>query len=122
MSAISNLIKGGAWLTLANVVSKLASALVLPVLARLLGPEALGIYSIVFSLAQSAQSFSSVGADIAMHRNGAQYKTIGTEAVGRLFGVGLALICLVSAVTGLGIWLFREPLAQHWLGQPNVTS
>lgn len=121
MSAISNLIKGGAWLTLANVVSKLASALVLPVLARLLGPEALGIYSIVFSLAQSAQSFSSVGADIAMHRNGAQYKTIGTEAVGRLFGVGLALICLVSAVTGLGIWLFREPLAQHWLGQPNVT-
>ena len=120
MSAISNLIKGGAWLTLANVVSKLASALVLPVLARLLGPEALGIYSIVFSLAQSAQSFSSVGADIAMHRNGAQYKTIGTEAVGRLFGVGLALICLVSAATGLGIWLFREPLAQHWLGQPNV--
>ncbi len=120
MSAISNLIKGGAWLTLANVVSKLASALVLPVLARLLGPEALGIYSIVFSLTQSAQSFSSVGADVAMHRNGAQYKTIGTEAVGRLFGVGLALICLVSAVTGLGIWVFREPLAQHWLGQPNV--
>jgi O-antigen/teichoic acid export membrane protein len=121
MSAITNLIKGGAWLTLANVVSKLASALVLPILARLLGPEALGIYSIVFSLAQSAQSFSTLGADIAMHRNGAQYKTIGTEAVGRLFGVGLSLICLVSALTGLGIWLFREPLAQHWLGQPNVT-
>jgi O-antigen/teichoic acid export membrane protein len=121
MSAIASLIKGGAWLTLANLVSKLASALVLPLLARLLGPEALGIYSIVSSLAQSAQGFSTLGADIAMHRNGAQYKTIGTEAVGRLFGVGLSIICLVSAVTGLGVWFFREPLAQYWLGQPDVT-
>lgn len=122
MSAIASLIKGGAWLTLANVVSKLASMLALPILARLLGPESLGIYSIVFSLAQSAQGFSSLGADIAMHRNGAQYKTLGTEAVGRLFGVGLALICLVSAVTGLGVWFFRDLLAQHWLGRPDVTT
>lgn len=121
MSAITNLIKGGAWLTLANVVSKLASVLALPILARLLGPESLGIYSIVFSLAQSAQGFSSLGADIAMHRNGAQYKTLATKAVGRLFGVGLSLICLVSALTGLGVWVFRHPLAQHWLGQPDVT-
>ena len=121
MSAIAKLIKGGAWLTLANVVSKLASALVLPALARLLGPEALGIYSIIFSLAQSAQGFCSLGADVAMHRNGAQYQTLGTEAVGRLFGVGLSLICLVSAVTGLGVWFFRDPLAHYWLGQQNVT-
>jgi O-antigen/teichoic acid export membrane protein len=121
MSAIAKLIKGGAWLTLANVVSKLASALVLPVLARLLGPQALGIYSIIFSLAQSAQGFCSLGADVAMHRNGAQYETIGTEAVGRLFGVGLSLICLVSAVTGVGVWFFREPLAHYWLGQREVT-
>lgn len=120
MSAIAKLIKGGAWLTLANVVSKLASALALPLLARLLGPESLGIYSVVFSLAQSAQGFSTLGADVAMQRNGAQHKTIGNDAVGRLFGVGLSLICLVSAVTGLGIWFFREPLAKHWLGQPDV--
>lgn len=120
MSAIAKLIKGGAWLTLANIVSKLASALALPLLARLLGPESLGIYSVVFSLAQSAQGFSTLGADVAMQRNGAQHQTIGTDAVGRLFGVGLSLICLVSAVTGLGVWFFREPLAQHWLGQPDV--
>jgi O-antigen/teichoic acid export membrane protein len=120
MSAIAKLIKGGAWLTLANLVSKLASALALPLLARLLGPESLGIYSVIFSLAQSAQSLSTLGADVAMQRNGAQHKTLGTDAVGRLFGVGLALICLVSAVIGLGVRFFREPLAQHWLGQPDV--
>ncbi|WP_271253141.1 lipopolysaccharide biosynthesis protein [Pseudanabaena sp. Chao 1811] len=122
MSAIKKLIKGGAWLTLANVISKLASVLVIPVLARLLGAQGLGIYNIVFSLAQSAQGFSSLGVDISMQRNGAQYKTVGIESVGRLFGVGLIMNCSVSAITGLGIWLFREPLATHWLSQPSVTT
>lgn len=122
MSAIAKLIKGGAWLTLANVIAKLASALAIPILARLLNPESLGIYSIVVSLTQSAQGFSTLGADIAMQRNGAQYKTVGTETVGRLFGVGLSLICLVSTVTGLGIWLFRYSLAKYWLGQPELIN
>ena len=121
MSAITKLIKGSAWLTIASVVSKFASFIALPILARLLGPQGLGIYNIVFSLAQSGQGFSGLGVEVALQRNGAQYKTIGTEAVGRLFGVGLILICSVSAMTGLGIWFFREPLAEHWLGQPSIT-
>lgn len=121
MSAIANFVKSGAWLILGTVSSKLASALSLPMLARLLGPESLGIYSIIVSLAQSAQSFSSVGADISIHRNGAQHQTIGLETVGRLFGVGFVLICIVSTITGVGVWVFREPLALHWLGQTNVT-
>ncbi|MEY3222664.1 MAG: hypothetical protein RLZZ203_1520 [Cyanobacteriota bacterium] len=121
MSAINKLIKGSAWLTIASIVSKLASFIALPLLARLLGPQGLGIYNIVFSLAQSGQGFSSLGVEVALQRNGAQYKTIGIEAVGRLFGVGLILICSVSTMTGLGIWFFREPLAEHWLGQPSIT-
>ena len=122
MSILKSLIKGSAWLTLANVISKLASAVALPLLARLLGPGALGIYSVVFQLAQSGQTVSGLGVPIAMQRNGAQYKTIGTEAVGRLFGVGLTLVCLVSASIGLGIFGLRYPLAQHWLGQPEVAT
>jgi len=121
MSAVKGLIKSGAWLTLANVVSKLASVISLPILARLLGPESLGVYTVILSLIQSAQGFSSVGADIAIHRNSAQHQTIGAEVVGRLFGVGFALICLISVMTGLGVWIFREFLALHWLGQTNIT-
>lgn len=118
--AIVNLIKGGAWLTIASIVSKLANFIALPILARLLGPQALGIYNIVFSLAQSGQGFSSLGVEVALQRNGSQYKTTGTEAVGRLFGVGLIMNCSVSATTGLAVWLFRESLAKHWLAQPSV--
>jgi O-antigen/teichoic acid export membrane protein len=121
MSAITNLIKGGAWLTIASFISKVASAISLPMLARILGPESLGIYTIVSSLVQSACNFSGLGVDVAMHRNGAQYKTLGEEAVGRLFGVGLLMVFSTSIITALGVLIFREPLAVHWLGQANVS-
>lgn len=122
MSNISRLIKAGTWLTLANVISKLASALTLPLLARLLGPSALGIYSIVFAMAQTGQAISSLGAEVVMHRNGAQYKTIGSEAVGRLFGVGMSLVCVMSLLCGAAVWLFRVPLATHWLARPDLSG
>lgn len=120
MSATKALIKGGAWLAFAEFISKIASALSLPVLARLLGPESFGIYSVIFSLALSAQNISGLGVDIAMHRNGAQHKIIGTEAVGRLFGVGLSLVCLTSTIIGVSILLFHKELANNWLGKPEV--
>jgi O-antigen/teichoic acid export membrane protein len=121
MSIVVKLIKGGAWLTLANVIAKLASGISLPLLARLLGPETFGIFSVVFSVVQSAQGFSSLGADVAMHRNGSKHETTGSETVGRLFGVGFSIICLMSCLAGFGVWMFQKPLAQHWLGQPTVT-
>jgi O-antigen/teichoic acid export membrane protein len=122
MSIIKSLIKGGAWLTLADIVSKLASALTLPLIARLLGVEALGIYAVIFQLIQSSQTMGGLGVPIALQRNGARYEAIGEEAVGRLFGVGLVIICVVSGCIGLGIFFFRDFLAQHWLGQPEVAT
>jgi O-antigen/teichoic acid export membrane protein len=122
MSNVARLIKAGTWLTVANVVSKLATSMTLPVLARLLGPTALGIYSLVFTMAQTGQSISSLGAEVVMHRNGAQYKSIGSDAVGRLFGVGMTLVCLTSLICGAMVWLFRSTLSEHWLGRPELAG
>jgi O-antigen/teichoic acid export membrane protein len=122
VNVVTKLIKGGAWLSMSSILSKIASALTLPALARLLGPELLGIYSIVFSLLQSAQSFSSLGVDVSIQRNGAQFDTIGGRAVGRLFSVGFVLIVVVNTVTAVGVFVFRQPLAHHWLGQSEVAS
>jgi O-antigen/teichoic acid export membrane protein len=121
VTPIKIFIKSGTWLAFASVVSKLTSVLSLPLLARLLTPESIGIYSIVISLAQSIDNFSDLGVSIAMERNGSQHKTLGVEAVGRLFGVGFAIICLANTCMAAAIYWFREPLAQHWLGQTNVT-
>jgi O-antigen/teichoic acid export membrane protein len=63
-----------------------------------------------------------LGVPIALQRNGAQHEAIGKEAVGRLFGVGLVIIYVVSSCIGLGIFFFRDFLAQHWLGQPEVAT
>lgn len=122
MSNIARLIKAGTWLTFANLVSRILSSLTLPVLARLLGPSALGIYSIVFAMAQTGQSVSSLGAEVVMHRNGAQYRSRGSEAVGRLFGVGMTLVCFMSALCGVMVFLFRELLAQYWLARPELSG
>ncbi len=122
MSEITELIKSNAWLSFASIVSRLTSALALPILARLLGPKSLGIYNIVISLAQTVQGFSGLGIEIALQRNGAKHQTIGTEAVGRLFGVSLALTCLTSAITSFGILCFRQALADSWLVEPGMAD
>lgn len=120
MNPVKIFLKSGAWLTLAGILSKLANAFSLPLLARFLTPESLGIYNIITALVQSTNGFSNLGITIAMERNGSQYKTLGVEAVGRLFGVGLTLICIVNTTIAIGIYLFRQPLAHNWLGQNNI--
>jgi O-antigen/teichoic acid export membrane protein len=122
MSEITELIKSNAWLSFAGIVSRSTSALALPILARLLGPKSLGIYNIVISLAQAVQGFSGLGIEIALQRNGAKHQTIGTEAVGRLFGVSLTLICTISAVASVGIIYFRQALADLWLLEPGMAD
>lgn len=122
MSNVTKLVKAGTWLTLANVLSKLAGWLTLPLLARLLGPAGLGIYSLVFVIGQAGQTLTTLGADVVMHRNGAQYKTGGEEAMGRLFGVGMSIICAASLISGFSIWIFRAPLAAKWLGSPELSA
>jgi O-antigen/teichoic acid export membrane protein len=122
MSEITELIKSNAWLSLASIVSRSTSALALPILARLLGPKSLGIYNIVISLAQAVQGFSGLGIEIALQRNGAKHQTIGTEAVGRLFGVSLTLVCITSTITSLGILFFRQTLADRWLVEPSMAD
>ncbi len=117
---ITSLIKSGLWLTLAKVVSKLVTSLTLPILGRLLGPESFGIYTVALSLIQLAQNFSDLGVTVAIQRNGAQYQILGKAATGRLFGVGLALISLVSLALGLAVWIWQAFLVQSWLHELQV--
>ncbi len=120
MSEVISLIKSNTWLSVANVLAKLTSSLALPILARLLGPQSLGVYNVVVSLAQTVQGFSSLGIEISIQRNGSRHQTTGVEAVGRLFGVSFILICTVNALIALGVWCFRQSLASYWLVVPDT--
>ncbi|MBL0174112.1 MAG: lipopolysaccharide biosynthesis protein [Ignavibacteria bacterium] len=116
MSQKRKFLKSTSWLTAGNIVAKLISAVAIPILARILGPERLGAYNFVTSTAQSGMSFMTLGTDVAMHRNGARVAELGPEAVGRLFGVGISFTAAVGALTGLLLYLLREPLSVLLLG------
>jgi O-antigen/teichoic acid export membrane protein len=118
--SLKGFLKGSFWVALAKIVTRLAGSIVLPILAWLLEPAALGLYSLVQRTVQTGDNLSRLGIDAAMHRNGAQYQTIGTEAVGRLFGVGACLITCTGGAIALTLWLFREAIALNWLGEPSV--
>lgn len=116
MSQKRQFLKSTSWLTAGNVFAKLISAVALPVLARILGPEQLGMYNFVTTTAQSGQSFMTLGTDVAMHRNGARVGELGNDAIGRLFGVGLSFTAVVGLATGTLLYLLRDPLSHVLLG------
>lgn len=122
MSTVTQFLKGSLLLSVASVVVRLSGILVLVPLARLLGPRQLGIYSLVFWLMQSGTTFGRLGVDAAMHRNGAQLYQSDPVATGRLLGVGSTLMgASFTALTG-AVWVWRSPLAEHWLGNPDAAE
>lgn len=117
---LTAILKGGAWLTLASLVQRLAGFLILPLLARLLDPTGLGTYSLIQQTIQTGDNFSRLGVDAAVHRNGSQHETLGKEAVGRLFGVGATLIISVATLLAFTLWLASSEIATHFLGEPKL--
>jgi O-antigen/teichoic acid export membrane protein len=118
--SVKEFFRGSFWVVLANVVTRFAGFVTLPLLARLLGPADLGLYSLVQNTAQTGDGLARLGIDAAMHRNGSQYETIGTKAVGQLFGVGACLMIGAGCLIALCSWAARNALALNWLGEPRI--
>lgn len=122
MSKINALIRSNAWLSVASIISRITSGLTLPILARLIGPQSLGIYNVLVSLVQTVQGFTGLGIEVNLQRHGAKYQTVGAESTGRLFGISFILICTVNAIFGLGLWYFRHPIADNWLANADMAN
>ncbi len=122
MSSLSlkEFFKGSFWVVLANIITRFSGFVTLPVLARLLGPADLGLYSLVQNTVQTGDGLGRLGVDAAMHRNGSQYETIGSKAVGRLFGVGACLMIGAGGLIAICVWVARKAIALNWLGEPQV--
>ncbi|MBW4496717.1 MAG: oligosaccharide flippase family protein [Oscillatoria princeps RMCB-10] len=122
MSNFAKFIKGSLLLSIASVVVRLSGILMLVPLARLLGPKQLGIYSLVFWLVQSGTMLGRLGVDAAMHRNGAQIYRTNPVATGRLLGVGGTMMGLSFTALSAAVWIWRSPLAEHWLGNKEAAE
>jgi len=120
--SLKGIIKGSFWVVFSTVVTRFSGFIVLPILARMLGPAGLGLYNLIQNTVQTGDGLSRLGADAAMHRNGSQYQTTDSEAVGRLFGVGACLIITSGSVIAICLWLAREAISLNFLGEPQVES
>ena len=118
--SLKTFLKGSFWVSLATVITRLAGFITLPFLARTLDPSGLGIYNLIFNVISTADNLSRMGIDAAMSRNGAQYENIGTESVGRLFGVGSCLMIGIGTMIAISTGLFGNELAINWLGEPKI--
>jgi O-antigen/teichoic acid export membrane protein len=122
LSIINKFIKGSLLLSIASVVVRISGFLVLVPLARLLGAEKLGVYSLIFWLVQTGTMLGRLGVDVAIHRNGAKLYQTDSTATGRLLGVGGTLMSLSFAALATVTWVCREPLATHWLGNKDAAQ
>lgn len=116
----NSILKGSFWVVLASMISRLAGLISLPFLARVLGPADLGLYNLVFNTVQVGENLSRIGVDSALHRNGAQYETIGLQAVGRMFGVGTLLVLGMSCIISSSLWVFRDVVSIYLLGEARI--
>ena len=122
MSIVAKFFKGSLLVSIANLAVRLSGILVLVPLARLLGPSQLGIYSLIFWLVQSGTTLGRLGVDTTMHRNGAQLYCTNRSAAGRLLAVGGTLMGVSFTALSVAIWVWRLPLATHWLGNKDAAE
>jgi O-antigen/teichoic acid export membrane protein len=118
--SFKNLLKGSFWIVLATTVARLSGFGVLFILARILTPEGLGMYNLVQTSIQNGDALSRIGVDIAIHRNGSQHGSSGTEATGRLFGVGTILMVGFSVLLAIFLFFNQNLIANKWLTQPKI--
>jgi O-antigen/teichoic acid export membrane protein len=121
LSSLTKFVKGSVLLSIASVVVRLSGMLVLIPLARMLGAEQLGIYSLVFWMVQCSTSVGMLGVDVAMHRNGAKLYQTDPIATGRLLGTGTLLMGTSFTTLALSLWIWRLPLAEHWIVNVSAT-
>lgn len=122
MSSFSfkNVLKGSFWVVIATTIIRITGFIVLPILARLLTPEELGLYNLVSNTIQTGDGLSRIGVDVSMHRDGSQYESKGLESTGRLFGVGAILMIGVAVLLAITLCLNHEVIANYWLGEIKI--
>jgi O-antigen/teichoic acid export membrane protein len=118
--SFKDLLKGSFWIVLATTVARLSGFVVLFFLARVLTPESLGMYNLVQTSIQNGDALSRIGVDIAIHRNGSQHGSNGTESTGRLFGVGTTLMVGFSILLAIFLFFNQNLIANKWLNQPKI--
>lgn len=115
--------KGGSFLaagTMFEYVSRFGIAFLL---ARLLGAEQYGMYTLAISAATIIASLSMLGLDSTMVRYIAiQARKKDEEAVWGTIQIGIGFSLIVSVLISIGLYLSAESISVHIFHEPALTS
>ena len=123
MQIAGQTVKGTFQILLGNIVSALASAIALVIVARLLGPSDYGLFSLAIVTSGLMQLFTGWGANVGLSRQIA-HLLAGQDVQGakRLTVVGFGYVVVTSAiVAALGYGLSSQ-LASGVMGRPLLSS
>jgi O-antigen/teichoic acid export membrane protein len=118
---IISLAKGGGILTVGKIVAYANRFVIAFLLARLLGPDDYGLYSLALTISAIVSTISLFGLDDAIMRYVAIYHGQGDDA--RLWGViqfCLGVVLVLSVVLGVGLYFTAEAISIRIFNAPDL--
>ena len=113
--------RGGFSLFLGNASATFISAIVVMIIARLLGPENYGIYSLCFTIPSLAVAVTSLGLSSALTRYSARLTSEGKELeLAKMVRSVFIFSLLLAAVALVVILLISDQLAAFGLSRPGI--
>ena len=115
--------KGGSFLAAGNFFEFGSRFVIVFLLARVLGAEQYGMYTLAISAAALVGSFSSLGLDTAMVRYVAiQSRRRDELGLWGTLQIGVGISTLTSVLAGLGLYFFAEPVAVDIFHEPQLVE
>ena len=119
MSIYRDLLKHSSIYGIGQILSRIASILLLPLYTHFLRPADYGVIAVVDVVAGLLAIL--IGAGMAMAVNRFHFESETPEEQGRVWGTGLVFVSLTATVIVLPCWLARDAIAHLALG-PETTE
>lgn len=116
----SNLAKGAVYSYASMVLLKVLLLLNSVIIARWLGPENLGIYSVFSQIQNFILAFGLFGLPLAVSRFVAEYEKKDRQALEEILSSLLLFSLSAAALVSLGMLVFSEALALRVYGEPRL--
>ena len=98
------------WVFISSISTLLISFILKPILARWLGPDGLGLYSIIFSIYGIFLIFNSFGIPLALTKFTSQYKD-NKEFLSKYISIGFVLSLLFGVITSIILVFAARPIS-----------
>ena len=105
---IKNFLKASGWVLAGNLSSKIINFLSLSILARLLGPQGLGVYNAVLSTTMSINQISDFGTSIVLQKESSKMSTNNDPQLGSLFMTAVFLQLFLNSIICFIILLWPD--------------